>query len=135
MLARYHRGGGARRPVELGIPPDVVVDFGLKLLAVPVVPGLRRKVLSADEHRLGLPVVALPWQKGPTLQPQHSRAVRGKSVPECPTSGSRPDDDNVVVLVVCHAGSLLERWYLGLPLGPLETTMSRLADDVITQNG
>jgi hypothetical protein len=29
-------------------------------------------------------------------------------VPEGPTSSTCPDDHNVVVLVVCHAGSLLE---------------------------
>jgi hypothetical protein len=93
------------RAIELGVPADVVVDLGLELVAVPVVPGLLRGVLPAYEHCLGLPVVALPWQEWSSLQPEHLCAVRGKSVPERPTPGSRPDDDNVVVLVVCHAGS------------------------------
>ncbi len=97
------------RAVELGVPADVVVDLWLELVAVPVIPDLLRGVLPAYEHRLGLPVVALPWQERPSLQPEHLRAVRGEPVPERPTPGSRPDDDNVVVLVVCHAGSLLER--------------------------
>ena len=98
-----------RRAVELGVPADVVVDLGLELVAVPVVPELLREVLPAYEHRLGLPVVALPRQERSTLQPEHFRAVRGEPVPERPAPGSRPDDHYVVVLVVCHAGSLLER--------------------------
>src|SRR6476661_7214358 len=51
------------RAVELGVSPDVVVDLGLELVAVPVVPDLLREVLPTYEHRLGLPVVALPRQK------------------------------------------------------------------------
>src|SRR5215213_11203198 len=97
-----------RRAVELGVAADVVVDLGLKFVAVPVVPGLLRGVLPAYEHSVGLPVVAFPWQERPSLQPEHFRAVRGEPVSEGPTPGSRPDDDNVIVLVVCHAGSLLE---------------------------
>ncbi len=98
-----------RSAVELGVPADVIVDLGLELVAVPVVPDLLREVLPAYEYRLGLPVVALPWQERSSFQPEHLRAARGEPVPEGPTPGSRPDDDNVVVLVVCHAGSLLER--------------------------
>ena len=90
------------RPVELGVAADVVVDLGLEVAAVPVVPDLRCEVLAADEHRLGLPVVALPGQEVPTFEPEHLRATRGEPVPEGPPSGSRPDDHDVVVLVICH---------------------------------
>ncbi len=124
------------RAIELGVPADVVVHLWLELVAVPVIPGLLRGVLPAYEYRVGLPVVALPGQKRPTLQPEHLRAVRGKPVPECPTSGSRPDDDNVVVLVVCHAGSLLQRGVLGCTDAvSRHLRMSCLGDDVITRPG
>jgi hypothetical protein len=103
-----------RRAVELGVPAHVVVDFRLELIAVPVVPELLREVLPAYEHRVGLPVVALPRQERPPLQPEHLHPVRGEPVPECPAPGSRTDDHNVVVLVVCHAGSLLESGLTGL---------------------
>jgi hypothetical protein len=53
------------RAVELGVPPDVVVDLGLELVAVPVVPDLLREVLPTYEYRLGLPVVPLPRQERP----------------------------------------------------------------------
>ena len=123
MMAKFAEVLGAeteqRRAVELGVPADVVVDLGLELVAVPVVPMLWREVLPAYEHRVGLPVVALSWQERSSLQPEHLRAVRGEAVPECPAPGSRPDDHNVVVLVVCHAGSLLECGLAGFPPGRL----------------
>ena len=108
------------RAVELGVPADVVVHFGLELVAVPVVPELLREVLPAYEHCVGLPVVALPWQERAPLQPEHLPAVRGEPAPERPAPGSRPDDDNVEVLVLCHAGS---SWsgVLGCPMLSLDT--------------
>ena len=89
--------------VELGVSPDVVVDLRLELAAVPVVPALLGEVLRADEHRFGLPVVALSGQERASFQPEHLHAVRGEPVPEGPAARAGPDDDNVVVLVVCHA--------------------------------
>ena len=102
---------------------------------MPVIPGLLRGVLPAYEHRLGLPVVALPGQERPSLQPENLRTIHGEPVPERPAPGSCPDDDNVVVLVICHAGSLLER---GLPVSPAAAryfTMSRADAEVITRRG
>jgi hypothetical protein len=125
-----------RRAVELGVPAHVVVDFRLELIAVPVVPELLREVLPAYEHRVGLPVVALPRQERPPLQPEHLHRIRCEPVPECPASGSRPDDHNVVVLVVCHAGSLLECGLAGSPAAAARyITMYCPETDVITRPG
>ena len=57
---------------------------------------------------LALLAFAGRWQERPALQPENLRTIHGEPVPERPAPGSCPDDDNVVVLVVCHAGSLLE---------------------------
>ena len=78
------------RPVELGVAADVVVDLGLELAAVPVVPDLRREVLAADEHRLGLPSCRAPGAGSPTFQPEHLRAARGEPVPEGPPPAPVP---------------------------------------------
>ena len=58
---------------------------------------------GADEHRFGLPVVALSGQERATFQPEHLHAVHGEPVPEGSAARAGPDDDNVVVLVVCHS--------------------------------
>jgi hypothetical protein len=122
-----------RRAVELGVPAHVVVDFRLELIAVPVVPELLREVLPAYEHRVGLPVVALPRQERPPLQPEHLHPVRGEPVPEGSSPGSRTDDHNVVVLVGCHAGSLLESGFSGT-LPPRRLGTSRCTAPKLTSS-
>ena len=102
--AQAEQGG----PVELGVPADVIVHFRLEAIPVPVKPLLRREVLPAHEDRRGLPVVSLPREERPALEPEDLQALGGKRVTERATPSASADDDNVVMLVVRHAGPLLE---------------------------
>ena len=96
-----------RRAVELGVASDVVVQLGRELVAVPVLPELRRPVLPAHEHRRGVPVVPLPRQVVAAFQDQDALARPGQPVGESPSAGSRADHDHVVVLVPCHRSKLV----------------------------
>ena len=78
------------RTVELRVATDVVVDLWLEVVAVPVVPDLRREVLAADEHRLRLPVVALPGQEVPAFEPEHLRALVASRCPRVPPPAPVP---------------------------------------------
>ena len=95
-----------RRAVELRVPADVVVDLGRELVAVPVVPELRRAVLAAHEHRGGVPVVALTRQVVAPLEQQDPLARRRQPVGQGPSSRSRADHDDVVVLVSGHPSTV-----------------------------
>ena len=91
-----------RRTVELGVAADVVVHLRGELVAVPVEPELRCAVRALDEHRGGVPVVALARQVVPAFEQQDSLAGRSDAVGERAAARPRTDDDHVVMLVVGH---------------------------------
>ena len=67
-------------------------------MAVHVLPGLVRRVLAIDEHRVGVPVVTLSWEVVASLEQQDALARRRQLPGERAAAGAAADDDDVVVL-------------------------------------
>src|ERR1019366_6816092 len=99
-----------RGPVQLRGPADVVMHLRLELLAVGVIPRIRRDVSPVHENRAGIPVIGLAgqevaaleqqdplarrrqmsWHSSPPLSPEQVRSKRsdgGQAVPAVPPQG------------------------------------------------
>src|SRR5947209_6904129 len=122
-----------RGAVELGVAADVVVDLGRELVAVLVVPELRRAVLPANENLGGAPVVALSRQVVASLEEEDPLSCRREPVGEGATPRSGPDDDDVEVLTGGHSG--LSGRVLGVGAGAESPTSVRPAAPAITRTG
>src|SRR4029453_10828746 len=114
VLGTQPEQGGA---VELRVTADVVVDLGLELVAVPVVPLLLRQILALDEYGPGIPIVELARQERPSLQPQDALSARGESVTYGSAASAGGDDHHVVMPAVCH--------FLNLPKNAATPTGNR----------
>src|SRR5262249_39413875 len=88
-----------RGAVELGVAADVVVLLWREAVPGGGLPRLVRRVLPAEEHGIGVPVVALARQEIAPFEQQDAQACRGELPRERPTPGSTPDDHDVVVVI------------------------------------
>ena len=98
-----------RGAVELGVAAHVVVHLGRELLALPVVPELRRAVLAAHEDGRRGPVVDLPRQVPAALEQQDLLAGGRQAMDERPSARAGPDHDDVVVLRFGHGTTVVAR--------------------------
>src|SRR6185437_17030128 len=92
-----------RRAIHLRIAADVVVQAGMKRLAVAAVPGLRRLVDAVDEHLLRVPVRGRARQVVAAFEQKYTFAGRREPLHERRAARSRSDHDHVVVTIVWHA--------------------------------
>ena len=87
-----------RGAVHLGRAAHVVVDAGLKRLAVLVEPDVLRDVAVLDEHVLGVPVLLLARQPPAALQDEDALAERRQLERQRAAPRAAADDDHVIGL-------------------------------------
>ena len=91
-----------RRAIYLRIAADVILNAGLKRLAILVKPRLLGPVLGFDKDSAGVPVVFLTRQVPAPFQQQNPLPRRSQMVGECSSTGSRSYDDDIVMIVRSH---------------------------------
>jgi hypothetical protein len=83
-----------RRPVNLGISPDVITEARMNLPAGFVIHRFRRIILKGA---VIAPIVLFPRQKWPAFQHKDALATRGDTVEKGATASSSADNDHIVV--------------------------------------
>src|SRR5947207_1853553 len=87
-----------RRTVKFGVPADVVVSVRMKVLAVLIEPSFFGVVVATDVDDLRVPVALLARNVVAAFENQNAFARRGQMVSESPASGTRSDNNYVVVI-------------------------------------
>src|ERR1700691_2369287 len=90
------------RPINLGIPANVILNAWVKRLPVLVIPRLLGLVLRFEKNRAGLPIILFSGQVSAPLQKQNAFARGSKMIGERSTTSSSADDDDVKMILLRH---------------------------------
>src|SRR6266481_5330655 len=89
-------------PVELCVAANIVVGVRMQVAALNVAPDFLRVVPGFDIDGLRTPIVFLASDIIAAFENQNPLSRRSQVVGQRPSTRSRPDDDQVVLIVVTH---------------------------------
>ena len=87
-----------RRPIDLGIAADIIMDARMERLAVFIKPCFLGRVFAIGKNRAGIPVVFFLGKKRTAFQDQYAFAGRRQGMGQGTAPGACTDNNNIVMI-------------------------------------